>query len=93
MEKQGKALNPEQMKLMRSQYLKQMKDDVGVLELDARFWEAKFKALYYKDQFAKMEAQIQDELAAFQAMSEKMKEQVLDQQEDMPKEESAPVEN
>lgn len=81
-------LNSEQMKMMRSAYLKQMKDDVTVLELDSRFWEAKFKALHYKTQYAKLEAEIQEELQAVEKMMKDMQTEVLDNQGPLPSEET-----
>jgi hypothetical protein len=67
-----KNKSPEQVAFegQRKMHMRQLKMDVEVLELDARFWEAKFKGIHYKSQFAALEAQLIEEQARLQAEAE-----------------------
>ncbi len=87
MENPIKTPSPEQMKLQRSNYIKQMKADIDILELDAKFWENKFKALQYKTAYAELEAKVQQDLMEMEAQMKAMQEQVLKTQGDLPSEE------
>jgi len=46
----------------RAVYKQQMKQNLEMLEPEARFWEAQFKALYYKNEFAKLQAEITQQM-------------------------------
>ena len=73
--------SPEQLKQMRSNYVKTMKEDVQILELESRFWEAKYKGLMYRSEYAKLEAMLSQEEAEAEAMTKQMQEEVLKRQE------------
>ena len=78
MEDVMKSMTPEQLKKARSEYYKRTTEDVKILELDARYWEAKLKAVTYRREFAKLEAIVQQELSEAEKM---MQEEVLKMQE------------
>lgn len=80
MEDQVKGPSPEQLKLMRSNYVRTMKDDVQILELEQRFWKAKYESLLYKSEHAKLETIISQQLSEMEAMTKQMQEEVLKSQ-------------
>lgn len=87
MENTPKTPSPEQMKFERAKYIKQMKSDIDILELDAKFWENKFKALQYKTAYAELEAKVQQDIMEMEAQMKIMQEQVLKTQGSLPSEE------
>lgn len=53
----------------RAVYKQQMKQDIEILELDAKFWEAKFKGLYYKSQYAELASSLERAQKDFEAQN------------------------
>jgi hypothetical protein len=81
MEDQKVGPSPEQLKMMRSNYVRTMKDDVQILELEQRFWKAKYESLLYKSEHAKLEGIISQQLSEMEAMTAQMQDEVLNAQE------------
>ena len=82
MEDQKMGPSPEQMKQMRSNYVRTMKEDVQILELEERFWKAKYNALKYKLDFATLEADISQQMSEMEAMTKEMQDPVLSEQKE-----------
>lgn len=71
-QKQPTTQELKQLAQARKEHLTRLKADTKLFEADAAYWEAKFKGLHYKVQFAKLEADLEEELQKAQTQQEKI---------------------